>query len=372
MSRKAVCRITAAVARSLTRNVIDALFAVGIKDLHVTPAKSSVIQEPAGFLSMFRRNDLREDPADVIQVLVPRTHQAAVQMLIANKAQLHIPGRGSVISEDVELIRGHDMCLENADIQSFKPNTVQLQHELMGICCIVQRGQGDTVARVALDTGVGVPTINYGTGTGVRDKMGLLRITIPAEKEIIHVATSSYDAEVTMEMMIEAGKLDQPGKGFIYTFPLQQGLLNLKVSQGKQRHAASIEQIVAAMDHIKGGTEWRRRSETQASGGQKRSYLSGLYDLTLICDEGKGGDLVRAAMSAGAAGATIYRMKHVSPADSPRSVIAPSREAASMIVSDSQIESINEVLESHGAFGDEAHGVLYSRRAPQAFTYIAK
>jgi hypothetical protein len=291
-----------------------------------------------------------------------------VVAFIADKGQLTLPGRGSVSSEYMEIIRHHELCRENP-VSHFQAAAIPLQSELMGICCIVQRGQGDMVARVALDTGAAVPLINYGTGTGVRDKMGLLRITIPADKEIIGLTTSAYDAEVVMELMIEAGKLDQPGRGFIYAYPVRKGILNLKVTRGPQRHAASIEQIVATLDHIQGGIEWRKRSAIDQK--KKRNYLTGLNDLTLICDEGRANRLVKIAMQAGAAGATIFRMKHLCKEGSPASSIALSREGASMIVSEGQINTIADALAEAGAFSEKGHGLLVARPAPQAFTYMA-
>jgi len=147
----------------------------------------------------------------------------------------------------------------------------------------------------------------------------------------------------------------------------------MKVTRGEYRQAASIEQIVAAIDHMKGGAEWRRRSDTVKKRGLKRkTYLTGLGDLTLLCDEGTGTDLVSVAMSAGAAGATIARLKHVRPQDSPLSEVSPAREACSMIVSDNQVGGILKALEEAGAFTDRCHGQVQLRRVPKAFTYSGK
>ena len=147
----------------------------------------------------------------------------------------------------------------------------------------------------------------------------------------------------------------------------------MKVTRGEHRHAASIEQIVAAIDHIKGGAEWRRRSGSGEKTGEKNSdYLTGLVDLTLLCDGGTGMDLVGVAMSAGAAGATIARLKHVRPPDSPLSEVSPAREACSMIVSNSHVNGILDALKEAGAFTDSCHGQIQLRQVPKAFTYLIK
>jgi len=369
--KKRVSRITAFVNRSVSRDILDSLKEVGVIDLHLAAARSPVIEERKGIFALLPGRDLVDDPLDIISFLVDQKTGDHVLSLIIEKGQLNLPGRGSVYSEEINLVIAHELCQENKPAPFATEKTPS--QKLTGICCIVQRGQGDSVARVVLDAGICVPSLHFGVGTGVRDKIGLLRITIPAEKEVINIATSPYDAEVIMEMMIEVGKLDQPGKGFIYLYPLKKGIINMKVTRGEQRHVASIEQIVAAIDHIKGGIEWRRRSGTvEKKGVKRRAYLTGLADLTLLCDEGTGTDLVSVAMSAGAAGATIARLKHVRPPDSPLSEVSPAREACSMIVSDNQVDGILKALKEAGAFTDSCHGQVQLRRVPKAFTYLVK
>jgi nitrogen regulatory protein PII len=369
--KKKVSRITAFVNRNISKEILDSLKEVGVIDLHLAAARSPVIEERKGIFALLPGRDLVDDPLDIISFLVARKAGDSILNLIIEKGQLNLPGRGSVYSEEIDLGMAHELCQEN------KPDPFEIEkaplHKLTGICCVVQRGQGDSIARVALDTGICVPSLHFGVGTGVRDKMGILRITIPAEKEVINIATSPFDAEIVMKMMIEVGKLDQPGKGFIYLYPLEQGIINMKVTRGEHRHAASIEQIVAAVDHIKGGAEWRRRSGTVEKTREKSmDYLTDLVDLTLLCDGGTGTDLVNVAMSAGAPGATIARLKHVRPQDSPLSEVSPAREACSMIVSNNEVESILNALEEADAFADCCHGQIQLRRVQKAFTYFGK
>ena len=161
-------------------------------------------------------------------------------------------------------------------------------------------GEGDLVARVALDTGSCVPTIKYGQGAGLRDRLGLWRITIPAQKEMVEMVVNSYEAQEIMNIIIDVAKIDQPGRGFIYTFPVRQGFINMKVNQTSRSQAASIEQVVLAIDEIKGGTEWRRRRLSIGQHEPRRNYLTAMTDLTLCCDEGNGAELVKIAMASGA------------------------------------------------------------------------
>ncbi len=360
--------ITAAVHRGACDNIIRQLSGAGISCGHIAAGRAISLFDKKSLLSSSAA--IAEDPIEILSIIVTeKTEQTAVEMLIS-AGSISIPGRGSISSEPVSIIKAHELCMPSDS----GTNVIGAAHlnEFTGICCIVQRGQGDTVARVALDTGVCVPAITFGIGTGVRDKLGLLRITIPAEKEVISVMASPHDADAVMNMMVDAGKLDQPGKGFIYTYPIKSGIVNSKIHRGMSKHAASIEQIINAIDEIRGDTSWRERTGGLEDEKNRRKYLSSLMGITLICNEGRGDELVKAAMNAGAAGATISRLKHFRPSDSPFAQISQAREMCSMIVGEGQIKAILSAIDLAGAFDNKTFGILYSRPVPKACTYLGK
>ncbi len=370
---KTVSRITAYLHRNISKDVLNALKEMKVQGLHLSPARSLVVEVKRGILSILPGRDLAQDPLDIIFFWVEPEMEDPLVNLVIEKGQLYFPGRGSVLVEEIELLESYKPYGVN-EIQSFEisPQPVHL-YSCTGICCIMKRGQGDTVARIPLDTGTCVPAVHFGTGTGVRDKMGLLRITIPPEKEIIHAFPTPYEADHIMEMMIDAGRLDQPGSGFIYAFPIKKGLINTRVIRGEQRHAASIEQIVTALDHIKGNTDWRqRRAAVEKRSGRKKSYIRNLVDMILLCDGGSGTELVKVAMSIGAGGATISNMQHIRPLDSEESDVSPARELCSMVIPEETKEAVTKALEDANAFTDRCHGELYSRLATKAFTYVGK
>ncbi len=363
-------KITAYLHRNISREVIDSLKELQISNLYLYSARCLTIEVKKGLLSLLPGRNLAEDPFDVVSCLVTPEMEEALINLIIEKGCLNYPGRGSVLAEEVELARSHNI-FSDCKIKPVEtaPQPVHL-YPCTGICCIMKRGQGDIVARTTLDTGTCVPSLHFGTGTGVRDKMGLLRITIPPEKEIIHVFPTPYEADHIMEMMIDAGRLDQPGSGFIYAFPNRKGLVNTRVSRGEQYHAASIEQIIAAVDHIKGNTEWRRRrSVLEKHFARKKKYITGLIDLILMCDGGTGAELVKAAMSAGAGGATISAVQHVRPADSTLNEVPPARDMCNMVIPEGLKDPVMTALRESGTFSDRCHGQVHIRRISKAFTY---
>jgi len=283
-------------------------------------------------------------------------------------AELTLPGRGTVFSEQVEMI-GPSGLQRDAGFAGESQGVGGKLSPLVGLCCIVQRGEANKVARVALDMGSGVPTVSFGIGTGIRDKLGLLRIAVPAQKEIIHLTLTPHDAETVMRMMVQAGELDQPGKGFMFSYPIRKGVVDTKITYGFRRHVASIEQIIATLDELKGDMGWRRRSERRVIEIDERYFIPDLLDLTLICNEGSGHELVKQAMAAGAGGATIGKLKHHCHQGSKPRGMSSAREACSMCIAPSQREPICQALKQAGAFDERASGEVLIRPAPRAFTY---
>ena len=91
------------------------------------------------------------------------------------------------------------------------------------ITCIVQRGTADDVVNAALAAGVQGATIFYARGTGVRQRaLGVLGVTVSAEKEVILLVVPSEQADLIFERAYVAAKLDTPGMGMIYMSPLEK------------------------------------------------------------------------------------------------------------------------------------------------------
>ena len=372
-TNRAVCHITAYLHRNISKEVMDSLKEKGVKDLYLRSARSLVIEMKKGLLSFMPRRDLASDPLDIISFLVKPEMADPLSSLIIEKGHLYFPGRGSVVIEEVTLLGYHELY-DAYEIQPFEVNPPPVHlHPCTAVCCIVPRGRGDSVARIALDTGTCVPTIHFGTGTGIRDKMGLLRITIPAEKEIIHVYTTPHESELIMEMMIDAGRLDQPGSGFIYSYPVMKGLLNMRVARGERYQAASIEQVVTTLDHMKGSTEWRhRRNIIEKRSGRRKRYIRDLVDLVLLCDGGTGPRLVKEAMSVGAGGSTIAGLKLIHSGNPLPDEISPIRDECSITIPEGMKEILIETLEKAGAFSERYHGQIHQRKIYSAFTYLVK
>ncbi len=90
------------------------------------------------------------------------------------------------------------------------------------ITCIVQRGRADDLVRAAQEAGAQGATIYYGRGSGVRERLGLLGITVEVEKEIINILVANDQVDAVFEKMYLVGNLDTPGMGLMYVTPLDK------------------------------------------------------------------------------------------------------------------------------------------------------
>ncbi len=368
---KIISRISIFLLRELTPFLILQLKNSGLTDLQITSGRMNTFQQKKGVRNFFSSEpDLGSDALDVITILVDPTIEDSVLYFIVQTMKLKIQGRGSIFSERVRMIKGHSLCRVNSTFMK-KAESTGIFSGLMGITCIVQRDEGDRLAQVILNTGTCVPALYYGLGTGLRDKLGLLRITIPAEKEILQLVARQEEADEVMELMIEQGNLDQPGKGFIYLYQIEKGLINTRTHRDPPPHIATLEQVVAELDHLKGNLRWRLHNvEGSSEVSEPRYYLKQLVEFRLTCNEGYGAELVKEAMSAGVAGATIFKTKHHFADSSSQMQISPAREVCNMIISENLLENVIRILEIKRAFEDEIAAIVEARSVDKACTYL--
>ena len=96
--------------------------------------------------------------------------------------------------------------------------------------------------------------------------------------------------------MIQVGRLDVPGEGFIYTIPISKGLNSLTSFTSDSLYGV-IPQIIKAIDEIKGNTIggvgqiWEGVSNS--NNVADRIYLENLVRLTCVAIRGEGDILIR-------------------------------------------------------------------------------
>jgi|TARA_B110000240_G_scaffold34400_1_gene37389 nitrogen regulatory protein P-II 1 len=103
-----------------------------------------------------------------------------------------------------------------------KERTITYLTDANLITCVIQKDLAEPVLEAAKNAGAQGATISYAQGTGVRERMGLLGVTIDAQKEVIRIIVSREQSELVFETMYLAGNLDVPGKGIMFMSALER------------------------------------------------------------------------------------------------------------------------------------------------------
>ncbi|MEW6042524.1 MAG: hypothetical protein AB1633_13480, partial [Elusimicrobiota bacterium] len=193
--RKKITQINIVINRDKSSFILDILKGMNINKISMEPGRSIIIKERKGILGVLLGDKMFIDyQVENIRFLISPDSEKAVMTNIIEKAGFDIPGTGTIYSKEIEIATAHPEYIENivAVKEVLKKNVFT---DLLGISCIVQKGEGEKLGEVGLNIGAGIPAISYGSGTGLRNRLGLWRITIPAQKEIIDLITTSHDAE---------------------------------------------------------------------------------------------------------------------------------------------------------------------------------
>lgn len=365
MDKIRAAQLTCTIYNSVADRALAKLQEIGVKAYHTQPSRATVLRRREGFWGIGAGLVLEEEPATRLTFHVSvESAEDALQALIA-ACGLQVPGRGSAVYDEVEIAA--ESGWEAPEIAPFNDeNKMPLRNDLSSIVCTVQQDYGNHIARSSLDLGVPMPQVTTGEGTGLRDKLGLIRVTVPAAKEIVHVTVSDQESEEIFAALVTAGRINELGAGFMYDSPGTRGIINNMVVRGQQ-HSASMEQLIAAVDDMKGSADWRRRVLSEETQGYR--YLHDLVCMILVCNEGHASDLVIAAMSAGAGGATISKQSYVS-FDGENGAISPARETTELIVGQGAVDNIHDALKDAGLYGDEMSGFIALKQVGVACTHL--
>lgn len=332
---------------------------------------------------------LEDSPVNILRFTIPRKFSQQVIESISNVAEFFIPGRGTILSQDLiefahiepSEINFEALKLGKQDEESepgrrrkrgeetgSKSESVMLRKLSYVICVLSEPGSGEFMAKVALDLGVCVPVVTHGRGTDLRDQLGLIRITISPDKEVVHLIMPEQDSESIIKLLIEQGRLDRPGRGFIYQTPVSWGIVDTRLKIGKQTAAASMEQIIAAIDQIKGSTTWRKRLDAEShETAVKSSYMpQDNCELAITAEEDKIDDFISACMKVGAAGATTSRIVPIMENDDE---VTSTMVRSAISVPANMVESVVGVLLENSTINKDNIQRIHVLDSPAAYVH---
>ncbi len=311
-----VSLITCIVNQMLAEKIIDFLKKTEVTVFDETGriVREHIRNRPLGLPG--EKTTFESTSVKIFRFSVPRENSKILMNALINIGELHIPGRGTVFSQELMEFSNEppESNLEMLTAIVQKSPEFELLNNLSYVLCVLSNpGSSEQLAKIALELGICVPLITYGTGNDIRDQLGLIRITIPAEKEIVHLVMPEQDSDIVIKLLVEEGKLDKPGKGFIYKTPVSLGLIDTRMKIGKQKYAATIEQIIAAIDQLKSGTSWRKRLDADVENSKigKSMKSQDNCEISIISDEDRIDILRETCLEVGATGATTSKVTPV-------------------------------------------------------------
>jgi nitrogen regulatory protein PII len=367
-----VCRITCIINQLLSSSVTDFLSKLGVR-AYIEDGRT--VRENVKSRSFGLPGDivrLQSSPVNIFRFSVPRENSKAVIEAIIHLAELNIPGRGTIFSQDLmEFSKVPPTINLNAlqELPTASADYTLLTNLAYVICVLSVPGSGELLAKNALDLGICVPLLTSGTGNDIRDQLGLIRITIPAEKEIVHLIMPEHDSDSIIPLLAEQAKLDRPGRGFIYQTPVSMGLIDTRIKSGKQRYAASLEQIIAAIDSLKAGTSWRKRLDADASEKETDNSLlpQDNCEISILSDEDRIDKLREACLKVGAMGAITTRViPHIAQKDAETS---NTMIRSAISVPAAITDSVVDVLLETSTIKDEMTDRIHVLDSPAAYVH---
>jgi hypothetical protein len=346
-------------------NIVPALDQVltdlALPEVFIQRAKQTFLLDKRGFLGLRPVTKLDESRALIYRMYVPAMYEENVMRRIIEATDLGLGGRGSIFSQHIGIMRGTPFSFDMEKLEKLCEKRDKLAHEEHAlITCTVSRGSGETLAQAVLELGIGVPVVFYGTGAGLRDRLGLMRITIPVEKEIIWFIVPRSDAELVEKNLIPRAKLDVPGNGFLYRSFVHAPVVNLRIRHGERVHAATMEQVIAALDEVRGSNDWRRFGSRrhEHKGGEKKSvHTRGLF---FIGDEEEIELFRKVAIENGARGATFnpVEMRSYKAFKQEKAMESKSRQLCDIITTSVTEEKICASAVKKGFFNEGKSCVL--------------
>ena len=277
--------------------VSSALEKAGAKGIFQISARGSILSDGGFLQKMFPP----PSPEQILlQALVPNNLIDSVVDASVNAGNLEKVGAGAVFTIDCN--DAHVASKFPSEIREGDNLASSGKVEMEAICCICEKGIADDIANAALQNGAPGPTVTFGEGGGVRDKIPLLRITKGPEKEFVWCVVEKSEADDIFAEMARAGRITEPGRGFMYSIPVSSGLINVSSTISSSAHGANMEQIISAIDELKGGKDWRTLADDSKSKALKTTFLENLVGLYCIVPRDQYSTVYDAILEAGAPG----------------------------------------------------------------------
>ncbi|MGL4523988.1 MAG: hypothetical protein ACRCVN_00495 [Spirochaetia bacterium] len=297
-------KVTLSVSYLLCEQVRQLLAKFSIPLTFWQYARHNVLNFKTLGAKFFGKPTLVNERLEVFTIYLPPALEHSFYQQIIHSLDLISTGRGSIYSQHVQVYSHLNLSFKAIP---FAEDSVDqfLSTKTHGISMIVGRGEAEHISYSVLKNGYLSPQISYADGMGIRNKMGLVRITIPQQKEILDLTTYYQDTALVIQLLKVAGRLDLPGKGLIYHYPINFARVDTKTQLATDFDMASKEQIITAIDRLMTNIDWRRKTPTSTHHEDKAHTNHELLCMIIYTPYKTGEKIIHGAMHAGLGGATM-------------------------------------------------------------------
>lgn len=260
-----VSRITCFLNQELDETLLDMLKQFDV-DVFVESGRTVRLLVNESVLAILGANTkLQSTSVNVYRFTVPRDLSYKMVKSIALACNLELLGRGTVFSQDILEFSKKVNYVDEEKLDAFiaknEDSELNLLSELSYLVFVLSNNSSaEKLAKLAINLGICVPLLTYGESNDVRDKMGLIRITVSPLKELVHLVLPEQDSQNIISLLMDEFQMKK-GAGAIYNSPATSGVVDTRMLLGKQNSAASVDQVIAAIDGLKNDTKWRKRTD---------------------------------------------------------------------------------------------------------------
>ncbi|MBR1584255.1 MAG: P-II family nitrogen regulator [Clostridia bacterium] len=213
---------------------------------------------------------------------------------------------------------------------------------------IVDRGKGDTVARMMNREGVMAQFIALGTGTAHKGLLALLGLKDTA-KDVVFSFIRGDVAPHAMHHLAHALEMDLPGRGIAFTVPLGSvgGSKTMQYLTGADAPESSQEENKAM-----------QQDAFQSVNEQPQNDL-----IVAIVNRGFTDLVMDAALPAGARGGTVVHARGAGSEEAARFIgitIQPEKEMVLILVNHDQKIPVMQAITRGAGLNTEGHGLVFS------------
>jgi nitrogen regulatory protein PII len=336
----------------------------GAKGIFHIAARGSIISE-GGFLAKMFPPPSPEQC--LVQVLVPDSEKQRFTDIAIATARLDKMGSGAIFS----------ISCQSAQFTNYFPLTdgnedsshTSSGDALEAICCICEKGVAEDIAQAALSAGAPGPTVTFGEGGGIRDKIPMLRMTKGPEKEFVWCVVDRSESNDVFTNMARAGRITEPGRGFMYSIPVSDGLINVSSTVSSSSHGASMEQVISVIDELKGSKDWRSSGDNK-SASLNTTFLKDLIGLYCVVPRDYYSDVYDSILEAGAPGVSTNFGVMGDQSGSDGETCNEEWALVYTSLAPSSVESVKDKISAKLQSIDVDRYAFYTLPIPKALTYL--